>query len=92
MPIAQTVKCYLAQNQVAYDLIPHRHSASSLGSAGEAHIKPGRLAKAVLLEDEFEPERFYMAVVPASNMVEMARLSRQRWRSLAMQTEAASRC
>ena len=87
MPIAQTVKSYLVENQVAYDVIAHRHSASSLGSAGEAHILPGRLAKAVLLEDEFEPERFYMAVVPASNRVEMARLSRQIGRPVHLATE-----
>ena len=87
MPVAQTVKSYLAENQVAYDVIAHRHSASSLGSASEAHIQPGRLAKAVLLEDEFEPERFYMAVVPASNMVEMARLARQIGRPVHLATE-----
>ncbi|MSQ62283.1 MAG: hypothetical protein EXR33_00335 [Betaproteobacteria bacterium] len=33
-------------------MIAHRHSASSLNSASEAHILPARFAKAVLLEDE----------------------------------------
>jgi Ala-tRNA(Pro) deacylase len=87
MPIARTVKSYLAENQVAYDLIAHRHSASSLGSAGEARIRPERLAKAVLLADEFEPERYFMAVVPADHMVEMARLSRQLGRPVHLATE-----
>ena len=87
MAIALTVKSYLAQNQVAFDLITHRHSASSLNTASEAHIQPGRLAKAVLLEDERVPNRFLMAVVPASHRLEMARLSRQVGRPVHLATE-----
>src|SRR3990172_11158439 len=87
MTIAQTVQSYLAQNQVAFDLVAHPHSASSLNTASEAHIQPGRLAKAVLLEDERQPNRFLMAVVPASHRLEMARLSRQVGRPVHLATE-----
>jgi Ala-tRNA(Pro) deacylase len=87
MPIAQTVKNYLAQNQVAFDLVAHRHSSSSLDSASQAHIQPGRLAKAVLLEDELQPNRFLVAVVPASHKVQMARLARQVGRPVHLATE-----
>lgn len=87
MTIAQTVQSYLAQNQVAFDLVAHPHSASSLNTAAEAHIHPGRLAKAVLLEDEKEPDHFIMAVVPASHRLEMARLSRQVGRPVHLATE-----
>ena len=66
MPIPLTVRSYLAENQISFDVIAHRHSASSLNTASEAHILPARLAKAVLLEDEREPNRFLMAVVPAT--------------------------
>src|SRR3989338_2194651 len=87
MTIAQTVQSYLAQNQVAFDLVAHRHSASSLNTASEAHIHPGRIAKAVLLEDERRPNHFLMAVVPASHRLEMARLSRQVGRPVHLATE-----
>jgi len=92
MPIAPTVQSYLAANKAAFDVVAHRHSASSLASANEAHILPARLAKAVLLEDEREPNRYLMAVVPATHRVEMARLSRQVGRPvhLAAERDAAS--
>lgn len=87
MSIPLTVRSYLAENQIRFDLIEHRHSSSSLNTAGEAQILPARLAKAVLLEDEREPHRFLMAVVPATHRVEMARLSRQVGRPVHLATE-----
>jgi len=90
MPIAQTVQSYLAANRIAFDVVAHRHSASSLNSASEAHILPARLAKAVLLEDERRPNHFLMAVVPATHRVEMARLSRQVGRPVHLATEKAA--
>ena len=92
MPIPLTVRSYLSQNQIPFDVIAHRHSATSLNTASEAHILPARLAKAVLLEDAREPNRYLMAVVPATHRVEMARLSRQVGRpvQLASERDAAS--
>jgi len=87
MPIAQTVQSYLAKNQIPFDVVAHRHSASSLNTASEAHILPARLAKAVLLEYERAPHHFLVAVVPATHRVEMARLSRQVGRPLHLATE-----
>jgi len=90
MSIAQTVKSYLAQHRTPFDVVAHRHSASSLNSASEAHILPSRLAKAVLLEDERQPNHFLMAVVPATHRVEMARLSRQVGCPVRLATEKAA--
>ena len=87
MPIAQTVQSYLAKNQIPFSVIAHRHSASSLNTASEAHVLPARLAKAVLLEDERKPNRFLMAVLPATHRVEMARLSREVGRPVHLATE-----
>ena len=87
MSIAKTVQSYLDEHQTPFDMVAHRHSASSLNSASEAHILPSRLAKAVLLEDEREPNRFLMAVVPATHKVAMARLSRQVGRPVHLATE-----
>jgi Ala-tRNA(Pro) deacylase len=92
MTIAKTVRHYLDEYRVPFEVVEHRHSASSLNTASEAHIPPARLAKAVLLEDEREPNRFLMAVVPATNRVEMARLSRRIGRPvhLAAEKDAAA--
>jgi Ala-tRNA(Pro) deacylase len=87
MPIAHTVQMYLSQHHVPFDLVPHRHTASSLRSADTAHIHASRLAKAVLLEDDFEHSHFSMAVVPASRRVELAAISRQAGRKLHLATE-----
>lgn len=87
MSIAKTVKSYLAQHQVAFDVVAHRHSDSSLSSARQAHIPPGRLAKAVLLEDERERKHFIMAVVPASRSVELGRLAQEIGRPLQLASE-----
>ena len=87
MPIAQTIQRYLAQHQVPFELVAHRHTGSSLDSASEAHIQPDRLAKAVLLADDLERRHFIMAVVPASHRVELDRLSQQAGRRMHLATE-----
>ena len=87
MPIAQTVQSYLAEHETPFDLVAHRHSASSLNSASEAHVLPGRVAKAVLLEDERERSHYLMAVIPATHRVEIARLSRHVGRPVHLATE-----
>lgn len=87
MSIAHTVQMYLSQHHVRFDLVPHRHTASSLRSADTAHIHPDRLAKAVLLEDDLEHSRFSMAVVPATRRVELDELSRQAGRKLHLASE-----
>jgi Ala-tRNA(Pro) deacylase len=87
MPIAKTVQSYLDEHQTPFDMVAHRHSASSLNSASEAHVLPSRVAKAVLLEDERERNHFLMAVIPATHRVEIARLSRHIGRPVHLATE-----
>jgi Ala-tRNA(Pro) deacylase len=87
MPIAHTVQMYLAQNGIAYDVVEHPHSVSSLRTASEACIAPTRLAKAVLLEDDLGHSRFLMAVLPAARHIELARISQQTGRPVHLATE-----
>jgi Ala-tRNA(Pro) deacylase len=90
MAIAHTVRNFLSQNHIAFELVPHRHTGSSLRSASEAHVRPARLAKAVLLEDDFEHDHFLMAVVPATRRVEIDKLARRAGRPLHLATEEAA--
>ena len=91
MSIAHTIQIYLAQHQVPFAVVSHRHTVSSLRTANEANIQPSCLAKAVLLEDDLEHSHFIMAVVPATRRVELGKLSQQagRWMHLATEEDAA---
>ena len=44
MTIAPTLQRYLADHEVAYDLVPHPPTESSLGTAEACHIPTDRLA------------------------------------------------
>ena len=87
MSIAHTIQIYLAQHQVPFAVVSHRHTVSSLRTANEAHIQPGCLAKAVLLEDDLAHSHFVMAVVPATHRVELDKLAQQAGRQMHLATE-----
>lgn len=84
MAIALTLAEYLHDNQINYEVIPHSYTRSSLGSAMVANIPPERLAKAVLLKDEYG---YVVAVVPADRHVKLGQLSRNLHRRLGLATE-----
>ena len=68
MTIAPTLQTYLADHEVAYDLVPHQPTESSLRTAEACHIPGERLAKAILLRD---PLTYWLAVVPASRRIRL---------------------
>ncbi len=72
MSIAQTVSAYLQEHDVGFDVLAHRHTATSVGSALRTHIPPDQVAKAVLLHDSSE---FVLAVLPASHRIDGEALS-----------------
>jgi len=84
MTTANTVEKYLQDKAVAYDVVPHEHTSSSLQSARSAHVPPEQLAKAVLLEDG---EHFLMAVLPSACHLNLADLRRQLGREVGMAAE-----
>jgi len=51
MAIATTLKSYLEDHHVKYDMVNHVHSATALESAHSAHVPSHQVAKAVVLED-----------------------------------------
>jgi Ala-tRNA(Pro) deacylase len=83
--IATRLRWYLDQCGLPYEVLPHPRSASSLQTAREAHVRPEKLVKPVLLEDE---RGYVMAVVPATTRVDLASLSAQLHRELALASEA----
>ncbi len=85
MAIALTLRKYLADNGVAYDLVPHGHTSSSMNSAQSAHITGKNLAKSVILEDE---TGYLMAVVPATEHVKFRKVNHALNRHFGMTIES----
>lgn len=79
MSIAPTVQDYLAERQIAYEVLLHTRTMTSATTAQAAHL-PGRsVAKAVVVEDE--GGRYALAVLPATAHVQLSRLERELHRS-----------
>ena len=71
MATALTLKQYLAQHGVEYDVIRHPPTTTSLWTAEESHVPADRLAKAVVLKDR---DDYLLAVLPASHHLEIREL------------------
>ncbi len=56
-----------------YNVIPHHHSNSSIGSAISAQVPANQIAKAVILLDH--EGRKLMAVLPASDKISLSKLN-----------------
>ena len=84
MAIASTVSDYLAEHDVAYDVLTHRHTASSGETAEASHVPGTRLAKSVIVEDD---QGYLMVVLPSNRQVNFGELHRQLNRNLGLATE-----
>ena len=69
MTIAATIKRYLDDQGVAYEVVTHSHTASSMETAASAHVSGETLAKAIVLKDD---DGFVMAVMPSTYKLEPA--------------------
>ncbi len=85
MAIAQRLKWYLDHHGVAYEVIPHPRTESSLETARVSHVDEGHLVKCVLLEDE---RGYLLAALPASRRVSLADVRERLERPLELATEA----
>jgi Ala-tRNA(Pro) deacylase len=85
MTISARLKWYLDSHGVKYEIVPHPHTGTSLGSAQAARVPGERLAKSVLLEDE---RGYLMAVLPASRRISLRDLEDQLERQLELASEA----
>lgn len=84
MAIASKVSDYLAEHDVAYDVLTHSHTASSGESAEAAHVPGARLAKSVILQDD---QGYLMVVLPSTRRLDLGELHRQLNRNLGLATE-----
>lgn len=84
MAIAITLEEYLSDKEIAYDVIPHTFSNNSLKAASAANIPAEKLAKAILLKDEYG---YLMAVLPADHKLKLKRVSRNLHRNFQFATE-----
>ncbi len=84
MAIAITLKEYLQNQGVSFDVIDHRRTDSTLDTAQAARVPGDRMAKSVLLGDE---ESYLLAVIPATHRLQMHQLKLLTGRKLNLITE-----
>jgi len=82
--ISSTLNEFLKQQEVAFELIPHPHTGSSMDSAQQAHVPGNRLAKAVVLKGD---GNYSMVIVPSVEHVDLAVLREQLGTGLELATE-----
>jgi len=84
MTIAATLKNYLDQHRIDFELISHPHSGSSHETAVAAHVPEDHIAKAVLVRDS---EAYFVVVIPADCWVKMEAVNSELNRTLDLATE-----
>ena len=73
MAIAMTLREYLDDHGLDYEVIEHVRTDSALTTSEAAHVPGDRMAKSVLLGDD---ETYLLAVVPATYRVKLAEIAR----------------
>ncbi|MHA1166098.1 MAG: YbaK/EbsC family protein, partial [Alphaproteobacteria bacterium] len=71
MGIALTLQQYLDDHGIEYDVMKHKKTGSSSGTADASHIPVGRLAKGVVVKRK---NGHLLVIVPASRRVELEEL------------------
>jgi len=84
MGVATTIQDFLESRNVAYEIIEHPHTDSSMRTAESAHISGDQLAKPILLGDD---NSYLLAIIPATHRLELDRLNQVMARSLEMISE-----
>ena len=85
MAIATTLKSFLEDHHVEYDMVQHLHSASTLESAHSAHVPGHQVAKAVVLEDS---EGYIVSVLPSINRLDLEWVNESLGRQLHLADES----
>ena len=84
MTIPDTVKRYLEQHNIQYELITHPVTYTSQDSARTSHIPDDHIAKAVMVKDE---KGLAIVVVPASDWLKLNALNSETNRNFEMANE-----
>ena len=73
MAIANTLRRYLDDHHIEYEVITHIPTTTSARTAQVSHVSGDSIAKGVVVRDE---ENFVLAVVPATHHVRLEELGR----------------
>src|SRR5678815_1381580 len=84
MAIAPTFQRYLATKNVVYDIVVHEPTKSSMRTAEACRVSGDRVAKAVVLHDEYG---YVLAILPASHHILLDDLRMQRGLDVDLATE-----
>ncbi|ODB99490.1 hypothetical protein A3197_11145 [Candidatus Thiodiazotropha endoloripes] len=84
MSISNTVRSYIEGQSITFEVITHRHTQSSMESAGAAHVESDHLAKAVIVK---EGDEFMMVVVPSDYHIHLGKLHKLLGRDVGLATE-----
>ena len=84
MTIAVTLEQYLGRNGIAYDVLAHALTTSSLRTVEASHVPADGLAKTVVLKGD---QGYLLAVLPASQQLEWKALGTCFNNNLALATE-----
>ena len=74
MAISPTFQRYLATKNVVYDIAIHEPTKSAMRTAEACRVSGDRIAKAVVLRDEYG---YVLAILPASHQIRLDDLRRQ---------------
>jgi Ala-tRNA(Pro) deacylase len=85
MAIAITLKQFLADSGIDYEMLTHPRAVSSSKTAEVSHIPGARLAKAVVLKDG--KDGYLLAVLPASHHIQLDALQGWLGRPVVLATE-----
>ena len=88
MSVSATLEDCLRNKGSRYEIVQHPHSHSSMDTAEAAHVPGDRLAKTVLLEDEFG---YVAAVLPSTHHVRLAEMWKKTGRRLVLASETEMR-
>lgn len=84
MAMSLTLQQYLSQHAIAYEVLSHNPTSSSLNSASAAHVPASKLAKPIILEDD---SGYVMAVIPATEHLKIGKLNQTLHRNMGLATE-----
>ena len=84
MAISSTLKDFLDQHRIVFELIPHPHTGSSMETAEQAHVPGHQLAKAVILKEE---NKYLMVIIPSVEHVDLDVLRQHFGHKVEMATE-----
>lgn len=87
MALAQRIDQFLNDHHIDYDVIRHRHTDSAVNTAHAAHLPEPSVMKAIVTRDKLDGGHL-MAIIPASNRLNLSRLNYIAHRQLQLEDEA----